>query len=149
MVTMDVKPLFIDTNILVYSTVKESPFHQQALAALETAYNAGRPLWISRQIIREFLVIMTRPQAFEALPKDSVLQQTNDFCHRFNVADDTGNVTQQLLSLLKQYPSGGKQVHDTNIVAAMLANGVTHLLTHNVKDFKRFDHVLVVEELLD
>ena len=92
---------------------------------------------------------MTHPQAFETLSKDSVLQQTNDFCHTFNVADDTGNVTQQLLSLLKQYPSGGKQVHDTNIVAAMLANGITHLLTHNVKDFKRFDIVLVLEELLN
>lgn len=73
MVTMDAKPLFIDTNILVYASVKESPFQQQALAALETAYNANRSLWISRQIIREFLVVMTRPQAFDSLPKDAVL----------------------------------------------------------------------------
>lgn len=149
MAKMDVKPLFIDTNILVYASVKESPFHEQALTALETAYNTERPLWISRQIIREFLVIMTRPQAFETLSKETVLQQANDFCHRFNVADDTSNVTKELLSLLKQFPGGGKQVHDMNIVAAMLANGITHLLTHNVKDFKRFENTIALESLLN
>ena len=33
---------------------------------------------------------------------------------------------------------GGKQVHDANIVATMLANGVTPLLTFNAADFRRF-----------
>lgn len=32
----------------------------------------------------------------------------------------------------------GKQVHDTRLVAFMLVYGVTHLLTFNGDDFKRF-----------
>ena len=34
---------------------------------------------------------------------------------------------------------GGKQVHDANIVATMLARGVTRLLTFNAADFRRFE----------
>ena len=34
---------------------------------------------------------------------------------------------------------------DTNIVATMQAYNITHLLTHNIADFQRFeDHITVV-----
>ena len=66
---MDAKPLFVDTNTLIYANISESPFHNRALQALKAALDAGRPLWISRQVLREYLVTMTRPQAFETLPK--------------------------------------------------------------------------------
>ena len=40
---------------------------------------------------------------------------------------------------VKIYASrSGKQVHDANIVATMLAHGVGRLLTFNVADFQRF-----------
>ena len=54
------------------------------------------------------------------------------------VADETPEVTDQLLELLRTYPTRGKQVHDANIVATMLVNGVDTLLTMNVADFQRF-----------
>lgn len=113
----DVKPLFIDTNALVYASVKESPFHQQALQALQTAHQNQRPLWISRQVLREYLVTMTRPQAFEMLPFTTVLHQVEQFTQRFHVADDTALVTQQLSELMQRYSVQGKQVHDANIIA--------------------------------
>lgn len=40
----DVEALFIDTNILVYANVAESPWHAQALQAIQTAHQAGRSL---------------------------------------------------------------------------------------------------------
>ena len=53
-------------------------------------------------------------------------------------------VTAKLLDLLLQFPSGGKQVHDANIVATMLVHGVPKLLTHNTADFARFSSVIEV-----
>ena len=38
----------------------------------------------------------------------------------------------------------GKQAHDAHLVAAMVAHGVTHLLTFNDRDFKRFNEITVV-----
>ena len=43
--------------------------------------------------------------------------------------------------------SGGKQVHDANIVATMRVHSVPRLLTHNVRDFARFGAVIEVVPL--
>jgi len=64
MVTMEDKPLFIDTNILIYTNVLNAPFHEQALSAIKSAHQAERSLWISRQVLREFVAARTRPQTF-------------------------------------------------------------------------------------
>ena len=148
MATMDDKALFIDTNVLVYANVMEAPLHEPALAAIHTAHQAGRTLWISRQVIREYLMTLTRPQVFENLPKATVLEQVAQFLERFQVADDTTAVTRQLLTLMEHYQIGGKQVHDANIVATMQVQGIRHLLTHNAKDFARFGDALVIEGIV-
>ncbi len=103
------------------------------------------PLWISRQIVREYLAAVTRPQPSE--PALSIAEASADverFLTDFNVAEDGPEVTRALLQLLAQYPSGGRQVHDVNIVATMLAHGITRLLTFNEADFRRFDSVLAI-----
>lgn len=147
MATMDDNALFVDTNVLVYANIIETPFHEQALAAINAAYQANRTLWISRQVIREYLVTMTRPQAFENLPRATVLEQIGQFTERFEVADDTPAVTERLLQLLADYKLGGKQVHDANIVATMRAYSIPALLTHNIKDFERFEDAIRIERI--
>ena len=61
------------------------------------------------------------------------------------MADDTAAVTDQLIKLLGDFNIGGKQIHDANIVATMLAYDIPCLLTHNVKDFRRFGEVIRIE----
>ncbi|MBN4063700.1 hypothetical protein JYT79_02850 [Cardiobacterium sp. AH-315-I02] len=51
MVMMDAEALFIDTNVLVYANIVESPYHEQALAAITMAHQTGRTIWISRQVL--------------------------------------------------------------------------------------------------
>ncbi len=148
MATMDVEALFVDTNVLVYANVIETPLHEPALAAIQAAHQAGRSLWISRQIMREYLVTMTRPQTFRNLPRTTVLDQVNQFAECFQVADDTAAVTGRLVDLLENHEVGGKQVHDANIVATMLAYEVPCLLTHNAKDFEHFGKMIRIEEIV-
>jgi predicted nucleic acid-binding protein len=40
--------------------------------------------------------------------------------------------------LVRKHRVQGKQVHDCNIVAVMLANGVRRLVTRNPTDFARY-----------
>jgi predicted nucleic acid-binding protein len=139
--------LFIDTNVLVYANVSEAPQHQAALAAIDQARKDGRTLWISRQVLREYLVTLTRPQGFQDVPLTTVLEQIRLFQDHFEIADDTDAVTDQLMQLMDDIPIGGKQVHDANIVATMLAHGIPALLTHNGKDFERFADRIAVEAI--
>ena len=41
-------------------------------------------------------------------------------------------------ALVIDYRVSGVQVHDARLVAAMLAHGVTHILTFNTADFARY-----------
>ena len=146
MAMTDAEPLFIDTNILIYANVATALLHEQALTAIKEAHQAGRPLWISRQVLREFIAARTRPQTF-AQPSASevVIERVRYLEERFQVADDTAAVTGQLFKLMGNFKVGGKQVHDANIVASMLAYDIPCLLTHNVKDFERFGEVIRIE----
>jgi len=140
-------PLFVDTNVLIYANVAEAPLHQTALSALESARDAGRALWVSRQVLREYLVTLTRPQTFSAVPRTTVLEQVRLFVERFQIADETGTVTAKLLDLMAEVSGGGKQIHDANIVATMLSHDIPALLTHNVKDFERFTKWIRIEPI--
>jgi predicted nucleic acid-binding protein len=135
-------PMFVDTNVLVYANQKRSAFHTEAVALLE---RAGRDtaLWISRQVLREYLATVTRPQGSEpALPMAAALQRVRNFAVRFEVAEDGPEVFDKLLELLARVRVAGKQVHDANLVATMLAHGIKRLLTFNVSDFQRFGAVI-------
>lgn len=136
---MAAEPVFVDTNILVYASRQRSPFHTRATAGLRRVGSEGGSLWFSRQILREYLAVVTRPQPTEpALPSAAAVADAEGFLAKFEVAEDGPRVTRTLLQLLAQHPSGGKQVHDANIVATMLTHGITRLLTFNVADFQRF-----------
>lgn len=53
--------LFIDTNVFLAATVKNRPDHDDALSLLNTVRGAGFHLAISGQVIREYMVVATRP----------------------------------------------------------------------------------------
>ncbi len=60
MTTTADEPEFIDTNILVYGVLTSSSLHAQAVQALEKREQTGVELWISRQILREYMSALTR-----------------------------------------------------------------------------------------
>lgn len=131
--------LFIDTNILVSAIVPESPRYFHAQGVLERVASSDTEAWISRQVLREFLASMSRhyttPRRFSTA---ALLIAAEQLEQQYFVAEDHGLVTQQLLVLLDRVPSGGKQIHDANIVATMLAYDIPQLLTYNFDDFQRF-----------
>lgn len=116
----DARNVFIDTNILVYATNISAPFHADAAQALKTMRSEGANLWISQQVIREYIATVTRPQTYsQAVPVEFVIEQINRLVTEFAVADGTGEVLRKLLVLLRDVPTAGKQIHDANIVATI------------------------------
>ena len=56
--------MFIDTNVLVKSRIPNAPDHDVARISLDRAFRDPEPLRISRQVIRECLAVVTRPQTW-------------------------------------------------------------------------------------
>ena len=142
------EPIFLDTNALVHARERRSPLHHVALQAIQDQYAAGAALWISRQILREYLAVLTRPQLWgNPQPIADLIPEVRRLAAQLQIAEDGPDVTDRLLALLQQIPSGGKQVHDANIVATMQVHGIRRLLTHNTADFARFAGLVTVVPL--
>ena len=132
--------MFIDTNVLVKARFLEAPDHDIARERLSQALQEPEPLRISRQVVREYLAVLTGPQSWPiAITREEALEDANRLLGNFEVLEDGPLVTDNLLALCREVSVGGRQIHDANIVATMLAHGERRLLTFNVSDFRRFE----------
>jgi predicted nucleic acid-binding protein len=148
MATMAGDPVFVDTNVLVYATRPSTPQHAVASAALARLEGEGSTLWVSPQILREYLAVVTRPQASApALSMATAIADVQTFRATFEVAEDSPTVLDRLCDLLIAHSGSGRQVHDANVVATMLEHGVCRLLTFNAADFRRFAPIIDIEPI--
>ncbi len=141
--------VFIDTNILIYANFTDITFKEQARTKLHWFLQNNYNLWISRQVIREFLVYATRYN-FENDKIDikTVIDTIFINFQQYTIANDIGGVSENLKYLIKKYNLSGKKIHDANIVATMQAFNITKLVTHNVKDFQRFAEYIEIIPLI-
>ena len=140
--------MFIDTNVLISSRILEAPDHDVARARLVRALQAPEPLRISRQVVREYLSVVTRPQTWSVpIKRDDALDDATRLIGSFEILEDGPVVTEKLIALCREVSVGGRQIHDANIVATMLAHGERRLLTFNTSDFRRYgDRIELVGE---
>ena len=131
--------MFIDTNVFVNSRIPNAPDHDIARMRLENALQGDEPLRISRQVVREYLSVVTRPQTWPvAITRQDALDDANRLIGGFEILEDGPRVTESLIALCREVSVSGSQIHDANIVATMLAHGERRLLTFNTADFRRY-----------
>ena len=147
--TTDAKRVFVDTNILASALLPESPRYFHARGILRRLAEADAEVWISRQVIREYLATMTRyEQKWSNVTRAALIDAVRTLERHYFVAEELPIVAEQLYFLLGQVPTSGKQVHDANIVATMIAYDVRTLLTYNLDDFKRFGGFIEIADSL-
>ncbi len=138
---------FVDTNVLLRSLIDEFPESAACRALMVEQRKAEKEMWVSRQVIRELLVQLTHPRTLKIpLTNEQVQSQIETVLTLFLIADETSATTSMLLTLLRDYSVSGKQIHDANIVASMLVNGIDTLLTLNTVDFKRYQNRIALLE---
>ena len=140
--------MFIDTNILVKSRILEAPDHDIARARLERAFRNQEPMRISRQVLREYLSVVTRPQSWPIpITREDALDDVKRLMDAFEILEDGPVVTDLLIELCREVSVGGRQIHDANIVATMLAYREGKLMTFNTADFRRYgDRIELVRD---
>ncbi len=135
--------MFIDTNVLVISRIPRAPGHDVARGSLERAFRGPEPLRISRQVIREYLSVVTRPQTWSVgITREDAFDDVSRMIGSFEILEDGPVVTESLVALCREIPVGGRQIHDANIVATMLTHGERRLLTFNTADFRRYGDLI-------
>lgn len=137
----------VDTNILLRLVQKNSPLHTDTQRAIFMLKKQDELLYIIPQNIIEFWAVATRPINSNGLGLSiaQAVQETEKIKKIFILYLDTSAIFCEWESLIVKYQVMGKQVHDARLVAAMIEYKITHLLTFNVDDFKRFSEIIVVD----
>lgn len=63
------------------------------------------------------------------------------------LGDDRDELYREWRQLVTDYGVSGKKSHDARLAAAMRIDGVSHVLTFNVDDFRRFEGIAVLQPI--
>jgi len=142
---MKFKQVFLDTNALIYHTFEnfDSEKHAQVQHAFLAFEKCDFELFISRQVLREFYAISTNSKFFdEPLTIAEACSKLEEFSEVLTIVPDAE--LDILLPLLKKYQVKKQKIHDTNLVATMLQAQIENIYTFNVKDFRMFEGIKIL-----
>jgi predicted nucleic acid-binding protein len=137
----------IDTNVLLRLSRDKDPHHDLVQAAMDELDRQDADFFVTLQNIAEFWNVCTRPAARNGfgltIEETSVKLQSIEKIMTF--LPDSSQVYSIWRRLVVEKRVQGVQVHDAHLAAAMLAYGVTHILTLNRAGFLRYDDVTAVD----
>jgi predicted nucleic acid-binding protein len=135
--------VLLDTNILLRFANSADPEYPMVRAAVEALGDRGTPACFVPQNLVEFWNVCTRPLRNNGLGLS--IAETD---RRARVIEreavllpENGRVHAEWRRLVVAFGVSGVQVHDARLVAAMLANGISQLLTLNDRDFQRYSEI--------
>lgn len=136
----------VDTNILLRSAQPSHPMHADATRAVSQLLAGGEILSVIPQNIIEYWAVATRPVSANGLglSVDETAVEVAKLKGIFRILPDSAAIFSEWEGLVSKHGVKGKEVHDARLVAAMLSHGVTHLLTFNTDDFKRYTQITVI-----
>jgi predicted nucleic acid-binding protein len=138
--------VLLDTNILLRLLDPADLEYAVVRSAVNSLAARGDELCFVSQNLVEFWNVCTRPAdkngfgltGAEADVRAKLIES------RFTLLPDTARIQPEWRRLVVACSVSGVQVHDARLVAAMLAHGVTHLLTLNDQDFARYPGISVL-----
>ena len=124
-----------------------NPDHAAIKSSMDLLLSDASTCYINSQNLIEFQSVATRPLSSNGLNYSPT--KTNEIAIQieafFSVLQDCPDIYTNWRWLMEKYEVRGRPVHDARLVAVMLTYGVTHILTRNGADFRRYREITVVE----
>jgi predicted nucleic acid-binding protein len=136
--------ILVDTGVLLRLVIRTDPAHIETRQAVRVLKGRGDKLLALTQNAAEFWNVCTRPASArggyglsiqDTEKKLRILERLVEF------RSDTLAGFQEWKRLVVAHRVSGVEVHDTRLVAAMNVLGITHIVTYNKDDFKRFQNI--------
>lgn len=130
----------LDTNVLISLVDPRRPQHSIAQETVEALRRQGHELAVCFQNCAEFWNVATRPISTNGLgfSTSTAIEELSRIERAFNLVPDSLAAYPIWRQLVVNYGVSGVQVHDARLVAVMIANHISHMLTFNVADFVRY-----------
>ncbi len=122
--------------------------HVVVSAALLRLDQQGEAVYSTPQNLIEFQALATRPVVANGLgltPAQASVE-ANRIEAIYQLLPDTPAIYPLWRNIVNTYAVVGRQVYDARLVAVMQAHGITHLLTLDPTDFRRYAAIISIVE---
>jgi predicted nucleic acid-binding protein len=135
-----------DTSIVLRLSQPHLPIYPTVLQALAELRKRGEQIAVVPQILIEFWTVATRPIEVNGLgiTTEKAGQELKNLQNIFPVMPENEMIFDEWKRLVTQYKVSGKTTHDARIVAAMQVHSISHVLTLNAADFKRYTEITAI-----
>lgn len=142
-------PILFDSNVLIYNQNINAPLYQQA-SNYHQKVIAGKVIGvISTQNITEFLAIVTDPRRItKPLSPDKALTEIQNYLNpssNFSIIYPNRLTLQIFQELQKTSKVRSQRIFDVFLVATMLGNNISTILTANTRDFALFPQIKAID----
>jgi predicted nucleic acid-binding protein len=129
-------PVLVDTNVLLEATDEGRKHHVPARDLLEQHPH----LRVAAQIIREYLVVATRPVEANGLGLEpaAALENVREMRRMLRLLPEERPILPTFLRLLEEVPCRGTRIHDAHVVATAMAHGLRAIISLNRGDLAPF-----------
>ncbi len=137
----------LDSNILIYALDSASVFHLKARSLRDEALKANIQACVCPQVLVEFFAVITNPKRVKnPLPPQKAREEVEKYLNATSILKiyPSTDILERIVALLKKYEIKEAQIFDLQLVATMLANGVTVVYTYNQSDFARFKEIKAI-----
>ena len=137
----------LDTNVLIYALYADAEHHRAARLLVDQARTANAALCLTPQVLAELYSVITNPRRVtEAKSPEVVLEVITNFIAMpgLTLLPFPLDLVSRWTALLRRHPVSGRKVFDVQLIASLLANGVTKLYTFNRADFEPFAEMEVL-----
>lgn len=138
--------VLVDTNVLLEATDEGRRLHHHALELFRNASDAGVDLFLGTQVLREYLVVATRPIENNGLgmTSDHAIENLKRFQKRASLVAETLAAAELFMEWVGKYQIRGKRLHDLQILATASVAGMHALITANEKDYPNFSPLGII-----
>lgn len=143
---MAVRSYLVDTNVLLSISRRAHMTNPAATSVVDRLVFSGALAYYTLQNAAEYWNVFTRPVERNGwgMTPAAARAELAEIEAMLLLLPETEVVYARWRDLVAAYGVSGVQVHDARLVACMLANRVSHLLTLNGADFARYGDIITV-----
>lgn len=142
MITMTTQ-ILIDSNVLVYAINDSSSKNKVARVFLKKSFKNSN-LCLAQQNITESLRILTHNKFPKPWNAKEAIEQISKMTNNMSVISPNIKTLFYFFEIIRKIRVSSKQIFDAYLVATALSNGVFTIATDNVRDFKIFEEINII-----
>jgi predicted nucleic acid-binding protein len=135
--------ILVDSNIIIYTHNKDSPFYKKARNFLDSLLRRKKVYFAFQNLLESYSILTS----IRILEKNKALEIIKFYFYHPNsiILYPTNKTAAILFQLLNKYQIMGERTYDFHLIALMIENHLETIYSKNTKDFQKIKEIKVID----